>query len=241
MARIKKPAPEVGTLRSMTGFGVGRATTPETLLEVEIKSANSRFLDLVVRLPRVFAHLEADIRSELSSELERGRVEVVVNRTRTHHRPVSVKLNRKALESFSEIYRAVGKQIGASAQEIRASIFSHVLTRPEVLEVEDQTVDLAAERVALEGALRQAVRGLQQMRQREGKQLVGDLRRRVRRLAQLRSEIRRFVARRPEATRERLLAAIKRLSPDLALDQQRLHTEVVLLADRVDVTEEVVR
>lgn len=241
MAREKQGYSPRGSLHSMTGFGIGHAQASGVAVEVELKAANSRFLDLVFRLPRSLGAFEADIRDEISAVLERGRVEITVNRAPITTLPSEIRLNRTAYEAFSKIYRSLGKEMGASPAEVRAAIFAHVLSRSDVLSVQEPAADPQRERTVLLAACRKALSALQEMRQREGAHLVRDLRRRVKGLAALRKTIGALVARRPEAARDRIVSAVKRLGADLPLDPQRLHTEIALIVDRSDVTEELVR
>jgi uncharacterized protein (TIGR00255 family) len=131
--------------------------------------------------------------------------------------------------------------MGASPGEVRASIFAHVLSRPEVLEVQEGARNASRERAALLQACREALQVLRRMREREGAHLGRDVLKRMQKLASIRGAIGSLVSRRPEATRDRLLSAIKRLGAEVSLDENRLHTEVALLVDRSDVTEELVR
>jgi uncharacterized protein (TIGR00255 family) len=240
MARQKR-SPQVSQPVSMTGFGVGAAKLNGVSIEVELKAANSRFLDLQFRLPRVYGSFEADLRSEIAARVERGRVDVTVSRVDTRVLPVGVRFNREAFRAISKVYTEVGRELGAAPHEVRSAVFANVLSRPEVMELQQTQVDYEKERAAVIKACRAALNALGRMRQREGAELGRDLARRVKRLMQLRVVIGRIVARRPEAVRDRLMGAVKRLAAEVPLDEQRLHMEVALLVDRYDVTEELVR
>jgi uncharacterized protein (TIGR00255 family) len=237
----KKGAKKTLPLRSMTGFGVGRAQSKQLSVEVEIKSANSRYLDLIFRLPRNFAQFEPELRAELSQFFDRGRIEISANRIPTGERSVQVTFNKAAFSSLAKIFNQVGKEIGASPEEVRRSILSQVLGRGDVLEITEIKVDLAKERALLLKAVREAMAGLTEMRIREGAHLERDIKSRISRLDLLGLEISQLMTVKPEAARQRLLTAIKKLQGDAQIDPQRLHLEIALLVDRTDVTEEIVR
>lgn len=228
-------------LKSMTGFGVGRAQNKQLSVEVEIKSANSRYLDLIFRLPRNFAQFEPELRSELSQVFDRGRIEISANRTLTGERGVQVNFNKSAFSSLVKIFKDVGKEIGASPEEVRRSILSQVLGRGDVLEIAEPKVESAKERVLLLQATGEAVAGLTEMRIVEGAHLGRDIKRRIERLGGLGREISQKMTAKPEAVHQRLLAAIHRLQGDIHIDPQRLNMEIALLVERTDVTEELVR
>ena len=120
-------------------------------------------------------------------------------------------------------------------------ILTQVLTRNDVLEVHEEPLNVASERTLLLDTVKKALTAFDTMRVKEGKHLESDVRSRIAKLSGVRKTIGKIVERKPEQARDRLLAALKRLSSEVQLDQSRLHTEVALLADRADVTEELVR
>ena len=225
----------------MTGYGAATAQNAQTSVEVELKSANSRHLDLIFRLPRIYTLFENDLRAEISQAIERGRIEVSVNRLEKKAQPVDVRFNRTAFLALQKVYRSAGKELGCSAEEMRSVMLSQLLNRSEVIEVVQRSPDISHEREVLFSALKKAMHAFDAMRSREGSHLAGDISERLEKLVAIRIHIAEHTAKKPEQARDRLVAALKRLAGEAQLDISRLHAEAALLADKVDVTEELVR
>lgn len=237
--RIKKGASSGPS--SMTGFGAAARAAQSVRVEVEIKSANSRFLDLTIKAPRLYAPLESEVRELVAETVQRGRVEVLVGRVGSSVGARRVSFNRELFEVTLAVYLKQFRGAGIDSPEARAGAIRDVLSRHEILEVAEGEVSVTRERAVLLGAVRHALVNLESMRRSEGARLVADLETRLNRLVELRSAIARQAAATPAAARKRLAARIERLAPSVQIDPERLAAEVAIIADRVDVTEELVR
>lgn len=224
-------------LHSMTGFGRGEATIEGACVGAEVRSVNSRHLDLRLRLPRELAALEGPLRAEIASYFPRGSVEVSIRLPAEVDSGPRFEVDRRAAARYRDAVHELIAEL-----ELPAGLDAGTLLGlPGVvrqLEAEPAGEDVtAAVRQAVHAACRQAC----EMRSREGVLLRVDL---EARLEGLRTHLRvlsgsaREIA---KALRERLLRRVAQLAPELEFERGRLDQEIVLLADRQDITEELVR
>ncbi len=224
-------------LRSMTGFGRGEATLGSAVVGVEVRCVNSRHLDLRVRLPRDLASLEARARAIAAGHFARGQVEV------------SVRIARQAApESLVEIDFDAASRYASAAAELRERFDlpgelapQALLSLPGVARLVDPELPEDAAAEAVEQALRQACAAAAEIRAREGESLERELRARLERGLERVTQIEARAEEIQRGLRERLEKRLSALAPEIELDAGRLEQEVVLYADRMDVTEETVR
>ncbi|MDN5362485.1 MAG: hypothetical protein PWP70_1532 [Moorella sp. (in: firmicutes)] len=224
-------------LNSMTGYGRGEASGAGKTVTVELKAVNQRFLDLVLRLPRAYGALEERIRQELKKSLSRGRVEalVTIKEDNPEKRPVSV--DTGLAMAYYNALKELAQNLSISADITAAGL----LSLPEVITVAEPEWDEVTLWPVVNQALATALAGLLKMRQVEGQRLQADLEARA---GLVRSHLEAIRERAPEIPREyaaRLRERVAQLTGGLALDPGRLEMEAALLADRADITEEIVR
>lgn len=225
---------------SMTGFGRAERRTRDVSYVVEIRGVNNRFLDIVTRMPRSSAAWEEDVRTQVASCIARGRVEVTVTRTATSRVSASrCHFDRTLFGSLFEVYREVLGREQAEAQ--RAAITMALLERREVLFVDEEERAPDSERALFRRALAAALDAFAEMRRAEGARLAQDIQQRLQQLRRLRKELQERADAALPQMRTRLLSRIERLAPEVLQDQQRIASEVALLTDKSDVTEELVR
>ncbi|GEA15069.1 hypothetical protein E308F_13130 [Moorella sp. E308F] len=224
-------------LNSMTGYGRGEARGAGRTVTVEIRAVNQRFLDVVIRLPRLYTALEEKIRQVIKNSLSRGRVEVMVSISEENgeKRPLTVDMG------LAMAYYNALKEL-AQNLAIPADITAEkLLAIPEVVKVAEPEWDEATLWPVVAGALEKAVENLLAMRRAEGQRLQADLEERV---AYVRRQVEAIRERAPEVPREyarRLKERVAELSGGITLDPGRLEMEVALLAEKADITEEIVR
>ncbi|MGI6285381.1 YicC/YloC family endoribonuclease [Neomoorella humiferrea] len=224
-------------LYSMTGYGRGEAKSDGLTVTVEIRSVNQRFLDVVVRLPRLYAALEEKIRQVIKNALSRGRVEVMIsiNEEFGEKRPLTVDMGLAM--AYYNALKELAQKLALSA-DITAE---KLLAFPEVVKIAEPQWDEAVLWPVVEEALTKALDELLAMRRAEGGRLKADL---EKRLLYIRQQVEAIRERAPEVPREyakRLRERIAELCGGIPLDPGRLEMEVALLAERADVTEEIVR
>lgn len=224
-------------IKSMTGYGKAVVETETGRTTVEIRSVNHRYGEVFVKMPRSFLAFENDVRKAVGDRLKRGKIEVFVQREEVvggQQRPlVNVALARAYREAFDHLRTELGIYDPVTLPLI--------LSQKDVLATQEEGSDEDALRVELLQGVRGAVEAMEAMREREGEALLADLVARRQTLAAL---IDRVAERAPAVVAEyaqKLRERLAQLLADTALDEARLAQEVALLADRCDVTEELVR
>ncbi|OIQ59460.1 hypothetical protein MOTE_11410 [Moorella thermoacetica] len=224
-------------LNSMTGYGRGEASGAGKTVSVEIRAVNQRFLDVVVRLPRAYGALEEKIRQELKKSLNRGRVEVAltIKEDNVEKRPVNV--DTGLAMAYYNALKELAQKLSISADITAAGL----LSLPEVITVAEPEWDETTLWPVVARALAAALAGLLEMRRAEGQRLQADLEARA---AFVRRQVEAIRDRAPEVPREyaaRLRERVGELAGGMDLDPGRLELEVALMAERADITEEIVR
>ena len=230
----------VDPIQSMTGYGRGRANTDGVCVEVELRSVNHRGLDIRVRGQDV-QRFERQITSAVRERIQRGAVQVQVQVTPADADAASWVVDEQAVTAWREAWDALAQQLGSASG---GPALGWLLERPGVVvDRRDRPPEEEALREALDLALADGVRMLVDSRQSEGRRLADDLRARLQTLGRLRGEIEDDAGAALDAYRSRLRARIDELvgRQGLTVDDARLETELVLYADKSDVTEELVR
>lgn len=221
-------------LKSMTGFGRGEHTTPRAHYRVEVQAVNHRFVEVRARLPRRLARLEHQIQREVQHRFGRGRFEVHLSERLLVEPPRTIRVDRAAAREFVAAVRALQEELGlpgALSVEALASL-------RDLVGFEEPEEEAGAVWEEIRPALEQAFADLEKMREKEGAALSAELRHR---LGLLERGVAAILARAPgtvAAYRARLQERVAALAAGVPLDPGRLEQEVVLFADRADVTEE---
>ena len=223
---------------SMTAFGRGEQAAGNIGWTVEIKSVNHRFCDIRVKIPRQYAVLEEKIKKEITPFYSRGHIEVLAtpapNLAEAKTLTVNLPLARQYFTCLTEIKNDLGLASAGTELELVANY-------PNVIFAGDEVEDLEATWEVLRQALQQALELTQDMREREGLSLKNDLLSRLDILGATRERISDKI---PELTGQKQAALeerIAKLVSDVEIDPGRLAQEIAILADKADVTEELVR
>ena len=222
----------------MTGYGKGTVNGDDFSVSVDLKTVNNRFLDIHLRVGAELSALETSIKRRISSRLSRGRVDVTVSMERTAQ--VAYELNRPLIAGYVNALKQMQEDFG-----IGGDLDINVLARiPGALQPARNGID---ERMisALEQAVDLALDELEKMRQQEGEVLRAELLDRVQKIESLVPTIESAAAGLADAYRLRLQKRITELlnrgGQIVEIDPARLAQEVAYLADRSDVSEEMVR
>jgi uncharacterized protein (TIGR00255 family) len=223
-------------LISMTGFGQGEASDDAHTVSVEIRTVNHRFLDYAFKLPRVLNARERDMKESIRGRLVRGRIYVTIS-VESEAADRNVQINTPVLEQYLKLLREftetrdVGGEIDINTL---IQLPDAVVTNEEENDI--QTLWPLAEK-ALDGALEQC----RQMRIVEGKALEKDLVARMKTIDQTVGSIEKLVPGVSKRHAETFRKRIQQLAGDVTVDEDRLTTELALMADRLDVSEELTR
>lgn len=222
-------------IRSMTGFGQGLGEAGETGFRVEVRSVNNRFREVIVKMPRILMPLEDMIKSQVAGEVARGRVEVFVSLegSRMRARPSP---NLDLARDYLSALNLLKEELDLPGQPDLALMAGY----RDIIDLADVPPDLDLLRPGLEAALETALAGLLEMRTVEGERLKVDLLERLDFLAGFTAEMEAAAPVVVEAAQLRLKERIEALFGQ-SLEPDRLAQEAAILADKADITEELVR
>lgn len=222
-------------IKSMTGFGKGEASFGIKKITVELRSLNSKQLDLNIKLPALYRQSETELRNLVAQRLQRGKVDLFVS-VESQQVETSAHINR---EIFREYLRQLNDALAFSGIDADYDAMLPVLMRmPDVVSVEAERVT-EEESAALMAAAADAVERLDAFRVQEGAVLIADLLRRVDLIERYREEVVPFEKARTETIRARILDNLSKLGVEV--DRNRLEQEMIYYLEKLDITEEKVR
>lgn len=223
-------------LISMTGFGQGEASDDAHTVSVEIRTVNHRFLDYAFKLPRVLNARERDMKERIRKGLARGRIYVTVS-VESEAADRNVQINAPVLEQYLKLLREF-----AESRNVGGEIDINTLVQlPDAIVTKEEENDIQTLWPLAEKALDAAVEQCRQMRIVEGKALEEDLVARMKTIDGTVGEIEKLVPGVSQRHAESFRKRIEQLMGDVTVDEDRLTTELALMADRLDVSEELTR
>lgn len=224
-------------MKSMTGFGSAEAVGKAGNVHVEARSYNHRFLDIRLRVHRLYQPLESRIYLWVRDRLARGRVEISLQLSQASQSPAVYALNEPLLKFYLETQKCLQEEFGLPGRLDVPALLSlrDLLVHPEdLLTVEEEWP-------VVQKALSLALERLKAMQESEGSAIQEDLKGRVLFLKNRLEGIRSTAGMLPDQTRERLRARIEQMCGLEQVDHQRLAQEIIFYCDKMDITEEVVR
>lgn len=224
-------------VRSMTGFGRGEAEAEGRQWTVEIRCVNNRFLDLKTKLPKGYLVLEERIRKKVADYHQRGRVDMVLTVSGDFSDLLHLKVNMGLAESYQQALSQLADKFGVENSVNATQLASY----PEVLVREQEEEDLESIWPMVEAAIDGALRSCETMRLQEGAAMVEDLSGRLTLFEQTVEKIALHIPVLLEQRQKALQERLAKLLDNVDVDPQRLAQEVAILADKTDVTEEIVR
>ncbi len=222
-------------IKSMTGFGKGEATFRNKRITVEIRSLNSKQLDLNLRLPAIYRQAEYELRTVVGKTAQRGKVDVFVT-VESQQVQTSAQINR---ELFREYLRQLTDTMAYSGIDADYDAILPVIMRlPDVISAQNESVT-EEETKALMEAARAACEQFEAFRRQEGAILIEDLLRRVELIEQYKEEVTPYEKARTATIRNRIVDAMQQFKVEV--DTGRLEQEMIFYIEKLDITEEKVR
>jgi uncharacterized protein (TIGR00255 family) len=231
-------------LISMTGFGRGEATRSlengaTITVTAELRSVNSRFIEIAVRLPRTLSERELECRELLRKRLERGKISLNISLDRQGTEDLPLHVNGQMAKAYFHLLDELRTATGLTAEiQLRdLTAFGDIFT------AEDRSSEAAtAEWELAKQALQTAIEQLNAMRRSEGGELERDVRARLTTMEERTKEIEQLSSLTAKEEYDKLKERILELTKDTeVLNNQRLELEIALIAERLDITEEIVR
>lgn len=224
-------------LKSMTGFGRAEVSNDQYRLSVEVKSVNSRFLDLSIKMPKKFNALEANIRNTVKEYISRGKVDLFITYESFSEKGKALRLDlplaKEYLESMRMLVNALGVEDNVKVTNLAAL--------PDVLVLSEESEDDEALWESLKPSLVGALERFSETRVMEGENLQKDL---LGKLAEMEAIVNRIDERSPEITaayETRLRAKVSELLEGTGIDEARIVQEVTIYSDKICTDEERVR
>lgn len=224
-------------IRSMTGFGKATAVYEDKTISIEIKSVNHRYFEMYARTPRSCMHLEDLIRTQLQKKIVRGKIEVNVNISFTGSEDVKISVNKDLFKSYIDAFNDISEEFSLK-NDISSSI---ALRIPDVLTSETKEIDMEKLWSEVLPVLDSAADSLIDLRTREGGRIAEDI---ISKCEFIKENVKYIEARSEKLVGEyetKLRNRIIQLLGDTNVDEQRLLTEVAIMADKVAVDEEIIR
>ena len=222
-------------IKSMTGFGKGEAVVGDKKFRVELRSLNSKQLDLSIKIPSKYRAAEAEVRSIVTRELQRGKVDCFVS-AEAAVAETSAHINREAFKAYAKELREVSAEGGLTISD--DVLLRSVLRMPDVVTNEEREVSDDELKTILEATII-AAEELNKFRVQEGAILIADLLKRIDLIEQYRHEVEPYEGARVDVIKTRIRENIEKLQ--LEVDNNRLEQEMIFYIEKLDITEEKVR
>lgn len=223
-------------IQSMTGFGKSEVTIDELQINVEVKSLNSKFLDLSLKLPSAFKNLDLSVRSFVKEYLKRGKIEVMIHYEKKESSKKII-INKDQLINY---YNQLSEVSNELKLKIDSDLIGYALKLPEVIQHKKDTVEEDSNGEIL-NAVKEACKDLNSFRKKEGNALNKELVKYVNSILESLKEINQYEKERLPKVRDKLKKAIDELNLKSQVDEKRLEQELIFYSEKLDLTEEKVR
>ena len=223
-------------IKSMTGYGLASTDQENTKFAVEIKSLNSKFLELNLKLPRAYADKELMLRNICSKEIERGKVNVSITIERSEENLKGATINAALLSKYYKQLEAINIDLGANSN----NLLQAVLSFPDVISYTEEVVN-EGEWDIVQNTFNTALQNFNQFRETEGAVLKQDLELRIKNILGFFAQIEVLAPLRIPQIRVRLNTFLEEIAGKVNVDQNRLEQELIYYIDKLDITEEKIR
>lgn len=220
----------------MTGFGLASTDYGSVKFSVEIKSLNSKFLELGLKIPRAFSDKELYLRNLCNKEIERGKVSMAITVERSEEAQKGASINETLLKKYYTQLVELNKSLGANIDNLLPS----VLALPEVITYTEEEAS-ESEWEILEATFHKALKNFGQFREDEGKVLKADLELRIKNILGFFAEVETLAPQRIPHIKTRLTQFLEDTVGKVNYDQNRFEQELIYYIDKLDITEEQTR
>jgi uncharacterized protein (TIGR00255 family) len=225
-------------LRSMTGYGRSEVLLDERRLVVEIRSYNHRFLDISTRIARTLYSFESEIRKQVAAAVSRGKLDVSIQFDSGRADNSEIQADPEAASRIFEMLRQVQQRVGMAEHIDLAALLSF---KDVIFTSGEQAIEGERFLRTLQSGLGQALKALQEMQEAEGTAIARDISQRMQAIERLADDVGTRAPAVLETRAQALKERIKNLCAEVTIDEARMLQEIAILADRSDITEELVR
>jgi len=223
-------------IKSMTGYGKAECEFLSKKITVEVKSLNSKQLDVNIKLPSIYKEKELDIRNEINREINRGKVDVYIS-IDSIDEEMPIAFNTKRIKAYYKQISDVTKELNLSIPD---DIIATLVRLPDALKSEKQELS-DEEWKALLACTINAIKILNEFRMQEGKALEKDITERINLITKLIDEIGPFEAQRIVKLKQKIKQSLTELITSDKVDENRFEQELIYYIEKLDITEEKVR
>lgn len=221
----------------MTGFGKTTVEFRNKKIIIEIKSLNSKQLDLNLRIPNLYKEKEMEIRGLVKERLDRGKVDMVIYFDNAESEK-DVVINRSVVTQYFNQMLEISEQLGVDTD--KSALLQTVMRFPDTLQVKAEELD-EEEWTVLHVGVENALEEMNRFRLQEGAALIKDITHRIALIQELSAQVPAFEKRRVEVIRQKLQEKINEWTDVKNIDQNRLEQEIIYYLEKLDITEEKVR
>lgn len=220
----------------MTGFGKGRSGNKNLSVEAEVKSVNSRYLDISLRIPSSLMNKDYDIKEFIKSKVKRGKVSASIQIKRNGLEEENLALDGDKLKSYLSLLKSI-KKAAKISEKVK---LEHLLINKEIL-ISNNFIISDVEFNMVKDALEQALAEMIAMKRKEGKELSKDLHKRIENIESKLKDVEQEAAQSVQEYFNKFKEKIKTLIENIAQYSDRLELELAIIAEKAEITEECVR
>ncbi len=222
----------------MTGFGKASKNLKKMSIGVELRSINSKFLEVSCRLPQAFSEKENEIKEVIGKQISRGKITVQLSLDRSLESTVSLKIQPEVIKGYHKLLTGIKKATGIK-EEIK---LDHILKFSEIFKG-DEGEDITEYWGDIKKTITLAVNDLYQMKNKEGKVLEKDIMGRISSIDKKLEFVKKQSAKNMKDTKAKMMEKVSNLVAEAGIqaDNNRLEYELIMISDRLDITEEVIR
>ncbi|MFN8335252.1 MAG: YicC/YloC family endoribonuclease [Cyclobacteriaceae bacterium] len=224
-------------IKSMTGFGQARHDDGALRINVEVKSLNSKYLDLGLKFPKQFSEKELDLRNLINDKLERGKISISIEWERYGQQEVKQVYNEKLFLTYLENL----KKLEASSKTLANNIFELALNSPDVIQTRLESESIEEDWNKINGVLLIAIGQCDEFRKAEGKSLAIKLKEYISVIDQALSKVIELDPKRVQKIRDRIRGNVTNFFGEEGYDKNRLEQEIIFYIEKLDIHEERVR
>jgi uncharacterized protein (TIGR00255 family) len=223
-------------IKSMTGYGKAIAETPQKKIIIEIKSLNSKQLDLNTKLPWLYKEKEPEIRNLVSQKLDRGKIDLTIYFDMLDE-DVATIINKSAVKSYYMQFKDIASELQINLDD---QIFTAIMKLPDTLKTDKQEIPEEEWKVA-KNKIIESIDMLDQYRIEEGISIMADLRKCIEKILSMLQSVETFEQGRITKVRERILSALEENVGRENIDKNRFEQELIFYLEKFDINEEKVR
>ena len=221
-------------IHSMTGFGRATLILPEKKISVEVKSLNSKQIDINTRIPSFYKEKELEVRSYLSSSLRRGKIELSIFIENTDANSQHI-INKELVKKYIKTLQEIGDE-----PLPEKDLLNIAMRLPDAMKIEREEID-EEEWQAVMGVVKESVRALIDYRKDEGLSLEKDLKEQIATIINLYDKVPQYEQERIDTIKERISTKLQEVLESVDFDLNRLEQEMIYFIEKLDVSEEKVR